>query len=43
MGNFDVGYCSDCKLTIAFRLDQSSSRTGETQIVEIRQTGEREV
>ncbi len=37
MGNFDVGYCSDCKFTIAFRLGQSGSRTGETHIVEIKE------
>jgi hypothetical protein len=35
MGNFEVGHCSDCNLTVAFRLNQSGSRTGETQIVQI--------
>lgn len=35
VANWDVGYCLDCKFNIAFRLDESGKRTGETQIVEL--------
>jgi len=34
-GNFEVGYCPDCKFTIGFRLDKIGARTGETQIIQI--------
>jgi hypothetical protein len=34
-GNFEVGYCSDCKFSIGFRLDKNGARTGETQIIQI--------
>jgi len=39
VGNFEVGYCLDCKCEIAFTL-QSGNRTGETRIVQIREVSE---
>ena len=33
--NIEFGYCPTCKLEIAFHLDDSGKRTGETEIVEI--------
>jgi hypothetical protein len=39
-GNVEVGYCLDCKCEIAFILDQSGKRTGETRIVQIKEINE---
>jgi hypothetical protein len=35
VGNFELGYCLQCKQEIAFRLDSAGKRTGETLIVKL--------